>query len=381
MDFAALPPEINSARMYAGAGAGPLLEAAAAWDSLASDLSSSAAQYASVIGSMDGVWVGPSATAMSTSATRYLSWLSETAAQAQVTAGQASVAAEAYQAAFVLTVPPPVIAANRTQLSVLVATNFLGINTAAIAATEAVYAEMWAQDAATMYAYQAESAAATAALPTFTSAPQVTNPAGVEAQSAATATAAATPAGNAVASLPPSLVSALQTLFPAWIPGDGLGQFLASVLVSPFGSAVTSAGFLNVDPVSGVASFLALLAMGQATQAISIATGAAATPGVVVNSPPPFMPPVSAPPITAGVGGGSSVGGLSVPPSWSRNALGERAPSITPERRDTGKSWMPMPLPLGGLSAASSGGGSRQSKPPPEYGVKPVVMPRHPWGG
>src|ERR1700757_1476412 len=97
MYFAAFPPEINSALMYSGAGASPMLGAATAWDGLASDLSSSAQQYASVIGSMDGVWVGPSAEMMSTSAARYLSWLTETASQAELSATQARIAAEAVQ--------------------------------------------------------------------------------------------------------------------------------------------------------------------------------------------------------------------------------------------------------------------------------------------
>jgi PPE-repeat protein len=56
----------------------------------------------------------------------------------------------AYEAAFAMTVPPPVIAANRALLLMLVATNFLGQNTPAIMATEAEYAEMWAQDAGAM---------------------------------------------------------------------------------------------------------------------------------------------------------------------------------------------------------------------------------------
>jgi PPE-repeat protein len=54
-----------------------------------------------------------------------------------------------------------VIAANRALLAVLVATNFLGQNTPAIAATEALYLEFWAQDAAAMYNYAGSSAAAT----------------------------------------------------------------------------------------------------------------------------------------------------------------------------------------------------------------------------
>ena len=43
MDFATLPPEINSARMYAGPGPGPMLAAASAWDALAAELQSTAA--------------------------------------------------------------------------------------------------------------------------------------------------------------------------------------------------------------------------------------------------------------------------------------------------------------------------------------------------
>ena len=46
-----------------------------------------------------------------------------------------------------MTVPPPVIAANRVLLLNLIATNFFGQNTPAIAVTEAQYMEMWAQDA------------------------------------------------------------------------------------------------------------------------------------------------------------------------------------------------------------------------------------------
>ena len=44
---------------------------------------------------------------------------------------------------------------NRSLLTALVATNVLGQNSAAIAATETDYAAMWAQDAAAMYGWRA----------------------------------------------------------------------------------------------------------------------------------------------------------------------------------------------------------------------------------
>lgn len=49
MDFALLPPEVNSARMYTGPGAGSLLAAAGGWDSLAAELATTAEAYGSVL--------------------------------------------------------------------------------------------------------------------------------------------------------------------------------------------------------------------------------------------------------------------------------------------------------------------------------------------
>ena len=49
MDYAILPPEVNSARMYTGPGSGSLLAAAGSWDSLAAELSTTAETYESVL--------------------------------------------------------------------------------------------------------------------------------------------------------------------------------------------------------------------------------------------------------------------------------------------------------------------------------------------
>ncbi|OOK82422.1 PPE family protein [Mycobacterium kansasii] len=165
MEFAMLPPEVNSGRMYAGPGPGPMLAAAAAWDGLASDLDSAADACQSVVSQLTSGWLGPASTSMATAASGYLAWLRTSAGQAEQTARQAMAAATAYEEAFATTVPPSVIAANRAQLAALMATNLLGQNTPAIAATEADYAEMWAQDAAAMYGYASSSAAAAALTP------------------------------------------------------------------------------------------------------------------------------------------------------------------------------------------------------------------------
>ncbi len=195
-DFGALPPEINSGRMYAGPGSEPMMVAATAWDELAAELGTAATGYNSVISELTSAsWAGPASASMVSAVAPYVSWLSTVAAQAEQTAGQGRAAAAAYEAAFAMTVPPPVIAANRVLLMTLIATNFFGQNTPAIAATEAHYMEMWAQDAAAMYGYAGSSAVASE-LPRLTAPPNTTTPDAVVGQSAAVAQAAATPAGN-----------------------------------------------------------------------------------------------------------------------------------------------------------------------------------------
>ncbi len=212
MFYAAFPPEINSGRIYSGPGSGPLMAAAAAWDGLANDLQSTAASYSSVISSLTaGPWLGPTALSMTAAVTPYLSWMQGTAAQAAETATQATAAASAFETAFAAHVPPEEIAANRSQLAMLVATNVVGQNTSAIAATEAQYGEMWAQDALAMDTYAASSAAASKLTP-FTPAPQTTNAGGLAGQAAAVAQATSTSAGTSAQTVTSTASPLLQWL-------------------------------------------------------------------------------------------------------------------------------------------------------------------------
>jgi PPE-repeat protein len=214
-DFGALPPEINSGRMYAGPGAESIMVAATAWDELAAELGAATSGYNSVITELTSApWVGPSSTAMVSAVAPYVSWLGAAAGLAEDSASQARAAAGAFEAAFAMTVPPPVIVANRVLLATLVATNFFGQNTPAIMATEAQYMEMWAQDAAAMYGYAASSAAATVLTP-YQSPPNTSTPDAVAQQGAAAAQAAAQPAGTSaqtVTQLLSQIASIPQTL-------------------------------------------------------------------------------------------------------------------------------------------------------------------------
>lgn len=172
--FAAQPPEVISGQLYSGPGADPLFAAAAAWSGLGVELHTAASSYQAALASLSGGWQGPAAAAMAAAAAPYVTWLTTTAAQAEQTAAQATAAAAAYESAFAGIVPPPAIAANRSQLASLVASNILGQNSTAIAAVEAEYGRMWAQDVAAMQGYAGASAQATN-LSSFTAAPRTTN--------------------------------------------------------------------------------------------------------------------------------------------------------------------------------------------------------------
>src|ERR1700742_2168442 len=159
-DFAVQPPEVISGKIYSGPGAESLQAAATAWEGLAGELQSTAANFQSVIsGLISGDWQGASSEAAAAAAAPYVSWLSTTAGKAEQTAGQARAAASAYETALAATVPPAEIAANRTQLLSLLQTNILGQNNVSIAALEAEYGQFWAQDVAALTSYASSSQA------------------------------------------------------------------------------------------------------------------------------------------------------------------------------------------------------------------------------
>jgi PPE-repeat protein len=353
MDFGALPPEINSGRMYAGAGPGPLLAAAAAWDALADELGSTASSYQSVVEGLAGSWQGPASTSMAAAAAPYVAWMNTTAAQAEETANQARAAVAAYEAAFAATVPPPVIVANRTLLMTLIATNILGQNTPAIAATEAHYMQMWAQDAASMYGY-AGSAAASAQLTPFAEPPQTTNPAAEPMQAAAasqaTSTSTASNLGTELAQFINSLPTALQNLATGLLdsPTTGSTNLLSGLSLPQLLSASLPPGLetdltnwntiwstltgsyslqgLTAIPGGPFLSFGQAYAWGQNGQS---AAAFLAGPKPITGALAPLASELGSPnlsttfgvgPVSGSMGRAALVGNMSVPQGWTQAA-------------------------------------------------------------
>ena len=353
MDFAMLAPEVNSGRMYAGPGSGPMLAVATAWDGLAAELQSTAASYKSAIFELTGgPWLGPSSASMAAAAAPYMEWMTTTAAQAEQTATQAKAAAAAYEAAFAMTVPPPLITANRSLLMTLIATNIFGQNTMAIAATEAQYAEMWAQDAAAMYGYAGSSAAASTLTP-FTSPPPTTNPAGATGQAVAAgqsimsngqqlmsalpqalqglASAAADPPSASALSDLLSLITVPLTLLEIPIGTASVGSSATSISAAFTGVATNFRGFeINADRD---------FAQGRGPYT-GYGPGAAKLPEWFWSGQGSVAAPSNAAPasVGAGLGQANTVGRLSVPSAWT-----VAAPEIRP---------LAYTLPITGSAAA-----------------------------
>lgn len=177
--FSLLPPEINSGLIYAGAGAGSLTAAATAWNGLSEELATTAGSISHVVAGLGGSWTGPSAAAMASTTSPFTGWLYDASALAGQMGAQATAQAGLYQTAHAAVVPPAAIVANRARLLMLIATNFFGQNSAAIAATEAEYQTYWATDAAVMDSYSSATQANMAAMKQPTA-----PPAAAQAQSA-----------------------------------------------------------------------------------------------------------------------------------------------------------------------------------------------------
>jgi PPE-repeat protein len=310
-----------------------------------------------------------------------------TAAAAQHAASQAMASAGAYEGAFAMTVPPPVVVANRVQLAALVATNILGQNTPAIAATEAHYGEMWAQDAAAMYSYAGSSASA-GRLDPLTSPSPTTNPGGLGAQAAAVTQATGTQAGlpGLVSGLPNAMQSLASPLSGAAVPAQTLDDFFSNNLVENIPNGIFDMaswnGFNAI--VTGILygnTYNAGIAAAGSGSAVG-GLGAGMGGGVVAAPAAPAAlssaASVCGAPALAGVGQASSVGRLSVPAAWSAATPTEPVAAAPL----AGSGWT-APADEGGMTNVAAGmpamasanrGGYGMG---PRYGVKPTVMPKH----
>jgi len=323
-----MPPEVISGQIHSGPGAASLQAAASAWDGLAGALQSAAGSYRSVISELTGEsWEGPASASMAAAAAPYVAWISATAAQAEETASQARAAVSAYEAVLAATVAPAVVAANRSQLAALVATNIFGQNGAAIAATEAEYGQMWAQDVGALFGYAGSSAAA-GELTQFTEPPPTTNDAGAATQSAAATTSSTlssslTQVENSITSLTTGYNQFWEQLITGVTGNSQVAPFWET-LYSTISGVGTQAGWTNV--VNGSAS----LGISQWKNFFVYQpwSGAKSSLGAGLGSPKHVAGGPKAAAMT--LGNAPKVGALSVPASWATATPAIRLTSALP---------------------------------------------------
>jgi PPE-repeat protein len=399
-DFAVQPPEVISAKIYSGPGPESLQAAASAWDGLSSELQSAAANFQSVIsGLVSGDWQGPSSEAAAAAAAPYVSWLSTTAAQAEQTAGQARAAASAYETALAATVPPAEVAANRTELLSLLQTNIFGRNNTAIAAAEAEYAQIWAQDVAAITGYAGSSSAATSGLGSFTEPPSTTNDSGQAAQSA-TVAAASTTSGTSDFE---TIIEQIETDFNTFLTDVGQfntdytnfftdltnvlpgGSYLATTwtnlysLISGVGSQATWTNVVNSTTSLGISQWKNFFVYQPWSHGIGLGSlnGGLSSPGHVA----PHIGGVARA-ASAALGSAQTVGKLSVPPSWAGATPAIRLTATAlPDSAFAATAAPATDIPLGLLNQATLGSltggalGSPAARVVSSTGVRAKVTP------
>lgn len=155
------PPEVITGRLMSGAGPGPMLAASAQYAAAAAAYEASADRLMAQMAYLAANWQGTTATALQATLSTQLAWMRMFQTQLVLAAARTADQAAAFSTAYATMAPMPRIVENRVTTAVLEATNFLGINTPAIAAREAEYAGFWTQDVAVQSTYWAATVANT----------------------------------------------------------------------------------------------------------------------------------------------------------------------------------------------------------------------------
>jgi hypothetical protein len=205
---------------------------------------------------------------------------------------------------------------------------------------------------------------------------EAANQAGAAASSLSNASSGASGAASSAAPTTiTGLISSLTTLLTTGIAG-GLSSNLIQVPLDEVGNFTS--GYSDLIGMGGGGLLSALAGPSTASADFGGLGSALAT-----DVSPAGAGGIGAAPVLAAAGGGSSIGQLSVPPSWAGGAgipaastpvtLASQSWAAAPGGMSTGS-----PGTLAGMPALANGGRGGSSFGAPRYGVKPKVMPSIP---
>lgn len=369
-----IPPEINAFRLTRmGAGPTAHVPQITAYTADAATHFEQGMQQSVTATATAPVFQGSGGMGMLESATPMAVWQQTAGLHAESAAASIQTGLTAYSAAVSATIPHEVVVANRVREATLEATNFMGINTPAIAEANAEYGEYWSQNAGAMVGYLGAMApvvsALTVPLPTL---PDMSSPLGATAGLAGLV-------GDGVGAGVQALGSGLTAGGGVVSAGSGIGTGVATGVSSGVFNG-TGAGVQAAGSSTGGSS----PAPQPATTGTTAGQGVPATTGtgqgITSNAPQGKAPPLQAgqggqPPLDES--GQSLLGQLTQAPTEMMSSLSSPLESVGQLPSSAAGQLSALMGPLSALTGGMAGGLGG----PPGGGAPGLSAASAPWSG
>lgn len=298
----ALLPELISAEMWAPAPTfdGSASTAAGALLGVVSQINAILDGQQTNTSVLRAAWASPTGERAVSANTPYQVWLTDMASQISAAAHQIYTAGADFAAARMATPHPGEFVANWTEFFILLATNFLGLNTLKIVENRAQYAQLVARTMTAYHTYGSESAATVQTLPALPSPPVSATP---------------DPSIGAQPGARPPMGPAMQGMDAVWSAGSAAAQpvaTLAQLSAQPSNALMASGGELASGPSAMTSGLGALPSMASAPMTSGLGSPTAGSPSAGAESGGVLGASAGAATVAAALsGGGAGLSGLS----------------------------------------------------------------------
>ncbi|BBY33781.1 hypothetical PPE family protein [Mycolicibacter minnesotensis] len=278
-----------------------MLAAAAEWNALAARYDEAASELLQILVTVHtGTWQGPAARRYVAAHHRYLGWLDDVARASALTGSRLELTVNAYTLALSEMPTLAELALNHSTHTLLVATNFFGINTVPIAANEADYQRMWIQAATAMSVYDGVTRAMQVGTPKLPAVPSTLTVDPLRADALANSARGATALSNGDSGLAELIDGILRILIPAPVfeviealGNLSLGEVLTLLVTNPTAAiTVLTPLFAALGALAGYVSISLTLFALQIGSALFLFAPALAIPLAVALSDPSRWSPL-----------------------------------------------------------------------------------------